>query len=99
VAQGSDEMTAVATAETARLRAQIEETRAGMSDTIDVILTYAQYARSSRLANRAPRSAIWSSFSVDRPLVHGPTCSNRDARPLLAARGNTSRRTRTLRST
>src|SRR6058998_2336406 len=32
-------------------------------------LTYSRYARSSRLASRAPRSAIWSLFSVDRPLV------------------------------
>jgi hypothetical protein len=29
-------------------------------------LTYAQYARSSRLASRAPRSAIWSFFSGGR---------------------------------
>src|SRR5207244_1256495 len=31
-------------------------------------LKYSRYSRSSRLAIRAPRSAIWSSFSVDRPL-------------------------------
>jgi hypothetical protein len=28
-----------------------------------------RYSRSSRLAIRAPRSAIWSLFSVDRPLA------------------------------
>jgi len=32
-------------------------------------LKYSRYSRSSRLAIRAPRSAIWSSFSVDGPLV------------------------------
>src|SRR5207253_391029 len=31
-------------------------------------LKYSRYFRSSRLAIRAPRSAIWSSFSVDGPL-------------------------------
>src|SRR5437773_2206740 len=31
-------------------------------------LKYSRYSRSSRLAIRAPRSAIWSSFSVDEPL-------------------------------
>jgi hypothetical protein len=29
---------------------------------------YSPYSRSSRLASRAPRSAIWSLFSEDRPL-------------------------------
>jgi predicted Na+-dependent transporter len=32
-------------------------------------LKYAQYSRSSRLAIRAPRSAIWSLFSEDGPLA------------------------------
>src|SRR6185436_15266828 len=31
-------------------------------------LKYSRYSRSSRLAIRAPRSAIWSSFSRYRPL-------------------------------
>src|SRR5437879_3419433 len=32
-------------------------------------LKYSRYSRSSRLASRVPRSAIWSSFSVDGPLA------------------------------
>ena len=40
-------------------------------------LKYSRYSRSSRLAIRAPRSAIWSSFSVDRPRVAGlKACAN-----------------------
>src|SRR5437588_6004298 len=35
-------------------------------------LKYSRYSRSSRLAIRAPRSAIWSSFSVDGPLGFHP---------------------------
>src|SRR6185312_10286410 len=32
-------------------------------------LKYSRYSPSSRLAIRAPRSAIWSLFNVDRPLA------------------------------
>ena len=35
-------------------------------------LKYSRYSRSSRLAIRAPRSAIWSLFSVNTPLVTHP---------------------------
>ena len=41
-------------------------------------LKYSRYSRSSRLAIRAPRSAIWSLFTVDRPLGrHGNRGANR----------------------